>query len=976
MKDARRHRLTILCSDLQGSSALARGLEIEQFAELLAAVRGRWQAAAQRHGGTVLRIQGDGALIVFGLPHAAEDDGRRAAACALEIHAAVDGLGAEAGVPLRLRSGLHAGIVLLTEGDLERGRMDLSGDAVHVAAHLQRDAPPGGILASLDALGPDAHCFELGPDPRPGPAGPAEVVQVLGHVRVARRFDALVRRGLTPFVGRERLFGQLAELFAGPAAPRCIVVQGGPGLGKTRLVEEFLARRLPSHWQLLLGHCETQGGARLLQPFVQMLGGREASDDVAHVHDELRLRLQAGPTLLVIDDWQWADDASRRLLVRLLQAPDGPRVLLAARPREDGLAWMADSPHLPVPPLDPAESAQAVRLRLPDADPFLARRIHDHAGGVPLFVEELCLSAASQSLWQTLDGRPASTGWLGGLVASRLERLPPAAASLVRAAAVIGTACPVTLLAEVCGGPPDAAVLQLLADADFLHPDAAGRLLSFKHGVTREAVVEATGLYERTDLHRRIEARLLAGSPGAAELPDPDEALAHHARGAGHWERATEAAERAGDRAVAAFALGSARRLYRSALEAIDRRPGRTAADDARWVGLAAKLAYTCVFDPLSLPDGLAVFERARLLAERSGEPLRVARARYWLGYLKYAVGRFREGADEAEAALNLARAAGDARLAAQIEATLGQILAGCCRYAQALHLMDGALDAKQRGSRPGGGLATGSAYTLGCKGYVHADQGDFAAGQLAFAEALSLLGDSTHPVSNSMRNWLAIAQIWQGRWDEAARVAASSVQIATGTGALLLLAASRAVWGYARWCAGDPQGLPQFVEAAGWMRARHCDFYASLFHAWEAEAAVVAGRPDELRRAARVVLRRCLAGERLGEAAACRALALQAARSGEPGRAQRWLRRADHSAASRQSPREAALNALVRAGIAEGRVPLVSGAAAGDASPRVASPARLAAWQALQSMAVRDLPPLYAGLVPERPGSHPSAAI
>ncbi|MFG5409744.1 hypothetical protein ABXN37_18670 [Piscinibacter sakaiensis] len=224
---------------------------------------------------------------------------------------------------------------------------------------------------------------------------------------------------------------------------------------------------------------------------------------------------------------------------------------------------------------------------------------------------------------------------------------------------------------------------------------------------------------------------------------------------------------------------------------------------------------------------------------------------------------------------------------------------------------MDGALDAKQRGSRPGGGLATGSAYTLGCKGYVHADQGDFAAGQLAFAEALSLLGDSTHPVSNSMRNWLAIAQIWQGRWDEAARVAASSVQIATGTGALLLLAASRAVWGYARWCAGDPQGLPQFVEAAGWMRARHCDFYASLFHAWEAEAA---GPAASARRR-----RRCGSG---------------CARAAARSRARR------------------------------------------AASPRVASPARLAAWQALQSMAVRDLPPLYAGLVPERPGSHPSAAI
>ena len=96
--------------------------------------------------------------------------------------------------------------------------------------------------------------------------------------------------------------------------------------------------------------------------------------------------------------------------------------------------------------------------------------------------------------------------------------------------------------------------------------------------------------------------------------------------------------------------------------------------------------------------------------------------------------------------------------------------------------------------------LAIGSADALACKGGVLADRGDFAAAHLCFSEAMELLDGSTHPVGNSVRNWIAIAYIWQSKWQDAERVATESIRIAENTRALLLLAISRGTAGYAAW--------------------------------------------------------------------------------------------------------------------------------------------------------------------------------
>ncbi len=943
-------------------------MEAEHFAELLEKLREIWHQAATKHVGRVIRTQGDGALVVFGYPLLCEDDGRRATEAALDIHEWVGQLHHDnlppTLLPLRMHSGIHAGTLLLTEGDIESGRLDLIGDVVNTAAHLSQRAAPGQILASLAALGRYVDFFELDQDTRDTRTtlGIPNVRAILARSSITRRFETTAHRGLTPFIGRGEIIA-LMLTFLGEEHPntgRCVVVVGGAGLGKTRLLEKVLQQCDGGGLMLLRGSCESYLGAEVLQPFLQILraffGMRaDAREDDAAKDPRAALQpwlAELGPRaetilglistgaeaggsyfaasglvgdllafftavaaknslVLVIDDWQWADDASRQLLEAMLRVPHGPRVILASRPRDDGTDWISDAPHLTLDPFQRSETDLAVRRWLPQADPFMVARIHNYAGGVPLFIEELChsVSAGNPDSW---EGR-GTQGWVGTLVASRLARLPPEQVDVVRAAAVIGNAVPNWLLVSACDSAPDEMTMRALADADFLYADPTGAGFRFKHGITRDAVYDSIGLRERQALHERIEATLLARSE-QTDREDALEALAYHSRGACHWESAAHYAERAGDKAMAAFALDRAREQYLVAMEMLDHESNRTREQSLHWCLLANKLGMASIFDPLALSDDVTIFEQAVARARSLGDANAMARAHYWLGYMCYAFGHFRTGEDHSRQALALARESGDPRLAAQIEASLGQILAATCQYDQAITLLDAAVSAKQRRSRPGGGIAIGSAYALSCKASVLADRGEFDEAHVCLAEAMTLIGESTHPVANSVRNWAAVSLVWQGRWEEAERVAAESARIAENQHALLLLVICRTAAGFARWArTGKTAGLQQLRDAVHWSEARHGEFYASLYYGWLVEACAAEGDIVGARRYAAHVLRRAREGERLGEAVTCRAMARIAADLNYFAVSQRWLRRAETSARLRASPREAALNQIVR---------------------------------------------------------------
>lgn len=962
-----RRRLTILFTDLVGSTMLGREMETEEYSALLHQLREICRAAVVGRGGVIARMQGDGATIVFGHPEPGEDDGRRAADAALEIHEKVGEL-RPVGLPprllpLRMHSGIHAGTALIAAGDIEKGVFDLVGDVPNVAARLSQRASPGQIVASADALGPNAHFFKLGASVETSAAGlelPAHAV--LGRAAARNRFESTASRGLTPFIGRGPVVEALRDfLLGGEASPRAAIILGGAGLGKTRLLEEVLRSIDDGIVTVLRGGCENYLGAEILQPFLQAMRGfiglrdgvlpeeavtlsRDALEpwrkELGPRVDSVRGLVAASPDIrpaeaasravddiaafvralagsrrvaLVIDDWQWADDATRQLLTALLQSDAPLRVILTSRTRDDDADLVAGAPHIELKPFDGAETARAVRRWLPQADPFLIARIHDYAGGVPLYIEELCHLASAEKLSQALTERGRS-GWIGALVTTRLQRLPEEQAEVVRAAAVVGNVAPYRSLIAACGHAPDEETLRALADADFLFVDPASGGLRFKHGITRDSIYESIGLTMRRTLHRRIAAAHMSRGPGL-DHDDTLEALAYHSFGAADWDKAAQFAEQAGDKATVAFALDRARAHYKAAIDAMDNMAERSRDLDLHWCLVVNKLGMASIFDPLSLRNDVSLFERAADLARKIGDVDAEARARYWLGYMCYGFGRFREGVVHAQRAAALARQAGDQRLVAQIDATLGQILAAAGRYDEALALIEGAIVTKKRAARPGGGVAIGSAYALSCEASILADCGEFAAADACFNEATALLAGSNHPVANSMRNWRAVSLVWRGAWDEAEALANENARVAENMRGLLLLAASRAAAGYARWRrTGEAESLQQLRDAVRWMEGRDFKFFVSVQYSWLVEACSETGDVETARRYAAHVLLRARHGERLGEAAVSRALANVAAKTGDDADCWRWMKRAEFSARQRGSRREAALNGVVRA--------------------------------------------------------------
>ena len=819
-----RRRLTLLFTDLVESSALGRALEAELYRTLLMALRRLWHEVAARHRGRVVMAQGDGALIVFGLDGSSEDDGRMAVDAALDLHQRcsdlrVQGVPARL-MPLQLHSGIHAGTLLVGDGDIELGLFDLAGEATNVAARLSELAGPGQILASLPALGPRTHGVTLDePAPYQLAIGDAVLARQLRIVRAAvQQPIAFATGALTRYVGRAEALAVAAEFVLAKTSQRCIVVQGNAGLGKTRFITQLLQHDVLADCTVLRGACDNYLGAQPLQPFKQMLAslqgdgnGAVAADDPSSMAlqalrqlpadglvDKLPALLAAAAAsrrhVLIVDDWQWADDASRQLLQSVLdhcargESPDGRGgvcVIVGSRARDDGEQWIAGSQHLTLQPFTAIETAAVVQQLLPWSGPFLVARIHDYAGGIPLYIEELCHSFSADRtdhLLHALDRQGPAQGWLATLVVSRLGRLPTRHAALVRAASVVGNQVPLSLLTAALGAAPADDDLLALAAADFLHAESQAGALRFKHGITRDAVYDSIRLDERTALHQRIAAAL-HDDAGLAARDDALELKAYHARGAGHWVSAAQLAEQAGDRAMAAFAIDRARAHYLVAMDAVDRLPEGGAAEAARWCLLTNKLGMACIFDTLAMPDALPIFERALLRSRDAADEAVTARAHYWLGYMCFGHGRLRRAAEHCREALRLAELIADRRLAAQVAATLGQVLGAASQYDEALELLDRALNTKQGQVRSGSSLAVGSAFTLACRAGALGDRGEFVAAYAALDQAQALIGTTHHPVANSVLNWRHMVLLWQGRWLEALETAERSAQMAENKG-------------------------------------------------------------------------------------------------------------------------------------------------------------------------------------------------
>ncbi|OXE37068.1 MAG: hypothetical protein CGW95_03825 [Phenylobacterium zucineum] len=689
-----RRRITLLFSDLTDSTGISAGLEPEQFADLLEQIRTIAHRVIPRHGGEIVRLDGDGMLCLFGFPEPQEDAGRRATEAALDLHDAIsshDMSQALGDRHLRLHSGIHAGLVLLRGGDIVRGKYEVLGDATNIAARLCDAAAPGEILVSTETLGGDQHFFLTGPlraIKLNGRSAPVSSLPVKSRAGLNRRYEARERAGLVPFQGRtDELHTVRDWLSRSSADPVILGLHGPAGIGKSRFLVELTKVASEQGWRVVQGYCESYLSARPLQPLRQIataLRGEQARKTTSDVEiltaDALTETVSGERILMVIDDWQWADDATRDLLNALLRRinPSQFRCVLASRVDDFGALGPASLTPLALAPFDRDTTTVTIGQILAAPDPFVIDQIQQASGGSPLLIEELCHAVTAGGDAPGSDLRGA---WFDQAVQARFDRLEAHDQDFLNRSAVIGYIVPIWLMDRLYGAPIDRDQLERLQALDFLFPGETFETFRFKHGLTRDALYAGIGRSERLRLHAQVFDTLEHAVPerGWAVLLD---ALAYHALASGNAEKGLPLGIAAGDAALSAGALDRAQGHYLASLEGLNGISQAEARRDAAW-SLLNKFGLACIVDPS--PDQLLVLERLQRELALYGTDRDLQRADYWMGSIAYGVGLGKRSVRHLQAARHRAQAGGredDGRL---IQTKLAHSLFASGRIAEAV---------------------------------------------------------------------------------------------------------------------------------------------------------------------------------------------------------------------------------------------------------------------------------------------------
>jgi len=680
-KYERRH-LTVLSCNLVRRMGAALPVDPEE-----------WRAISQRYrrvvtqvvapfGGHVAKGLGDNLTVYFGYPEARED----AAECAVRAGLAiVDELAAPKAMPadasdigLAVRIGVHAGVVVIAQGHDE---VDMFGEAPDVAAHVQIVAEPGTVAVTSAVHALVAGLFVLEePQATPfaGGDGPIHFHRVVSPVSATRR-PRFTARQLTPYVGREDELHLLSSRWkrARRGEGQLVMLIGEPGIGKTRLVQEFRKRieGEPHMWiecagERLLSNTPFHAVAKMLEQGFRWRGdesprerldalelalersGLQAAEMAPLVGellnldlpdgrppltlapDEKRKRLlaaltawvfslaRAQPLIIVVEDLHWVDPSTMQLLVTLVeQGATAPLMILCTARPEFRAGWPVRSHHaqITLDRLSPAETQELVMGVAAQAG--LSQDMIDaviaRTDGVPLFAEELT------RLMLESDGRagpheiPAT---LHDSLAARLDRTG-SAKEVAQLGAVLGREFSYALIAAVSALPAEQlqTALSRLADAELIYvrghpPDAH---YQFKHALILDVAYEALLKGRRRELHALVAHTISERFPALAQ--DHPEVLAGHWSEAGEPDKAVSAWVRAASAASARHAYNEAIQNYRQALAMLATLPAGPERD-ARELELLVPLSEI-VGVLLGYPSDayLELHERGAVLATKGG---------------------------------------------------------------------------------------------------------------------------------------------------------------------------------------------------------------------------------------------------------------------------------------------------------------------------------------------------------------------
>ena len=270
---AERRQVTVMFSDLVGSTALSARMDPEDLREVISAYQKCVAETVGRFGGFVAKYMGDGVLIYFGYPQAHEYDAERAVRAGLELVAAVSVLKTHA--LLQTRVGIATGLVVVGDliGSGASQEQAIVGETPNLAARLQGVAEPNSVVIAESTLKLVGNLFELGylgAQNLKGIEGPVRAWAALRPSSVDSRFDALHAGALTELVGREEELELLLRRWskAKGGEGQVVLLSGEPGIGKSRLTAALLERFAAEPHTRLRYFCSPQHTDSALYPII------------------------------------------------------------------------------------------------------------------------------------------------------------------------------------------------------------------------------------------------------------------------------------------------------------------------------------------------------------------------------------------------------------------------------------------------------------------------------------------------------------------------------------------------------------------------------------------------------------------------------------------------------------------------------------------------------------------------------------
>jgi class 3 adenylate cyclase/tetratricopeptide (TPR) repeat protein len=493
-----RKQVTVLFADLKGSMELLADRDPEEARRLLDAVLERMLESVHRYEGMVNQVMGDGIMALFGAPVAHEDHAARACYAALRMQAEMNRYAAELerteGIVTRIRVGINSGEVVVRSigSDLH---MDYTavGQTTHLAARMEQMASPGSILITQRTLRLAENAVNvrpLGARQVKGLDAPMDVYELIGAAPPRSILRSPGAQRLSRFVGRQAELEKLSWMLekAAQGHGQVAAVTAEPGLGKSRLVYEFVTSQLTPEWRVLESSSLSYEKSAAWAPIIELLKRYFDLDEADTAHEiqakvsskmhaldnelgpssaailalldalpgdhpwhaldsrERRQRVletltslvlkesDRQPLLLVFENLQWVDSETRAFLDALLERVQAARLLLLLDYRPEFAPTWSSCPgfnEVPVPGLS-SEVAEELLDTLVGSDRTLAplrRLLFQRSGGNPYFLEEIV---------RTLTETHVLVGEQGAYrLASRLEDLEvPATVQAVLAARI------------------------------------------------------------------------------------------------------------------------------------------------------------------------------------------------------------------------------------------------------------------------------------------------------------------------------------------------------------------------------------------------------------------------------------------------------------------------------------------------------------------------------------------------------------